>query len=149
MCRWFLVLVLDKSECISRGTPLVSCDVCRPICTSTSSFTVNSFTVVNNTKLYSQELDQPTFVNKIVSADDKFMYVEGWDATPVENHLFRVPLTGELKTQLTKLPGWHQTTFHQLRQRQRLLSKQGLQKVPLFQQENFLSSLESNLKHVL
>ena len=47
--------------------------------------------LVNNTKLYSQELDQPTFVNKIVSADDKFIYVEGWDATPVENHLFRVP----------------------------------------------------------
>ena len=67
--------------------------------------------MVNNTKLYSQELDQPAFVNKIVSADDNFIYVEGWDATPVENHLFRVPLNGELKTQLTKLPGWHQTTF--------------------------------------
>ena len=47
----------------------------------------------------------PTFVNKIVSADDKFMYVEGWDATPVENHLFRVPLMASRKLSLQNNQG--------------------------------------------
>ena len=68
-------------------------------------------TLVGKTEVYSRELNQPAFVNKIVSADEKSIFVEGWDATPVENHLFRIPLNGKPKTQLTKQPGRHQTTF--------------------------------------
>ena len=47
----FLVLVLNKSKRVCRGTPLVSCYVRRFICTSIISISIYRTIVVNNTKL--------------------------------------------------------------------------------------------------
>jgi dipeptidyl-peptidase-4 len=39
------------------------------------------------------------------------IYFEGWIATPLERHLYRVPLDGGQVEQVTRQPGWHQITL--------------------------------------
>ena len=42
-----------------------------------------------------------------VDADGGWVYAEGWRSTPLERHLFRVPLAGGPAAQLTPEPGTH------------------------------------------
>ena len=54
-----------------------------------------------------QELNGPNHVNRIVGADSHNIYVCGWDNTPIENHLYAVPLDGTAAQTLTTANGWH------------------------------------------
>jgi dipeptidyl-peptidase-4 len=42
-----------------------------------------------------------------VDAAGGWVYVEGWDVSPLERHLFRVPLAGGAAERLTRRPGTH------------------------------------------
>ena len=55
-------------------------------------------------------LQGPTHINHVHAVDDQAAYVSGWDQTPVENHLYRVPLDGSKASRLTQPSGWHDVT---------------------------------------
>jgi dipeptidyl-peptidase-4 len=49
------------------------------------------------------------FLDRVRAVDVRggWVYVEGWRATPLECHLFRVPLAGGAAEQVTREPGFH------------------------------------------
>jgi dipeptidyl-peptidase 4 len=51
------------------------------------------------------------FIDAVRGVDAKggWVYVEGWDGTPVERHLFRLPLAGGAAERITKGDGTHHT----------------------------------------
>jgi dipeptidyl-peptidase-4 len=57
-------------------------------------------------------LPGPTHINRVVSNDDRFIYVLGWQNTATENHLFRIDSADPSVTQLTHTPGWHEVTIN-------------------------------------
>lgn len=44
---------------------------------------------------------------RAVDPEGGFVYVDGWDETPLERHLFRIPLAGGAAERLTSQPGVH------------------------------------------
>lgn len=57
-------------------------------------------------------LPGPTHINRVVSNDDRYIYVSGWQQAATENHLFRIDSVDSSVTQLTRTPGWHETTIN-------------------------------------
>jgi dipeptidyl-peptidase-4 len=54
----------------------------------------------------------PSHINQIHCSDDGFAYVSGWDASPIDNHLFWLALDGSGYGQLTRDDGVHEITLH-------------------------------------
>ena len=54
----------------------------------------------------------PSHINQIHCSDDRFAYVSGWDASPIDNHLFWLALDGSGYGQLTRDDGVHEITLH-------------------------------------
>ena len=52
-------------------------------------------------------------VSEVVSVDEKngWIYFTGWIESPLEKHLYRIPLSGGPPKQISKRPGWHNITF--------------------------------------
>ena len=50
----------------------------------------------------------PTHVNQLIGVDEEKIYACGWQETPIENHLFTIPLDGSPFVQITGEPGWHE-----------------------------------------
>ena len=57
----------------------------------------------------------PSHINQIHCSDDDFAYVSGWDASPIDNHLFWLALDGSGYGQLTHDDGVHEVTVHKSR----------------------------------
>ena len=53
-------------------------------------------------------LASPTHVNQLIGVDEEKIYACGWQETPIENHLFTIPLDGSPFVQITGEPGWHE-----------------------------------------
>ncbi|MCR9261365.1 MAG: S9 family peptidase [Pseudomonadaceae bacterium] len=49
----------------------------------------------------------PTHINAIRHANDEHIFVSGWHESPLENHLFKISLSGDPWLQLTTQEGWH------------------------------------------
>jgi dipeptidyl-peptidase-4 len=54
------------------------------------------------------QLASPTHVNQLLGVDEEKIYACGWQETPIENHLFTIPLDGSPFVQITDEPGWHE-----------------------------------------
>ena len=54
----------------------------------------------------------PSHINQIHCSDDGFAYASGWDASPIDNHLFWLALDGSGYGQLTRDDGVHEITLH-------------------------------------
>ena len=54
------------------------------------------------------QLASPTHVNQLIGVDEEKIYACGWQETPIENHLFTIPLDGSPFVQITGEPGWHE-----------------------------------------
>jgi dipeptidyl-peptidase-4 len=52
-------------------------------------------------------------VTKVSEVDEEgsWVYFQGWTETPLEQHLYRVPLEGGDVEQVTTAPGWHQAVL--------------------------------------
>jgi dipeptidyl-peptidase-4 len=52
-------------------------------------------------------------VSRLSGVDEErgFVYFEGWTASPLERHLYRVSLDGGQPEQVTGQPGWHEIAF--------------------------------------
>ncbi|MEC8618755.1 MAG: prolyl oligopeptidase family serine peptidase [Pseudomonadota bacterium] len=55
-----------------------------------------------------RRLQGPSHINQIHCSDENFAYVSGWDASPIDNHLFWVALDGSGYGQLTHEDGVHE-----------------------------------------
>ncbi len=49
----------------------------------------------------------PTHINAIRHVNDDHIFVSGWHESPIENHLFKIALSGDAWRQLTTQEGWH------------------------------------------
>lgn len=58
------------------------------------------------------KLASPTHLNQLLGADAEKIYACGWQDTPLENHLFAIPLDGSAFTQITKEAGWHDVVLN-------------------------------------
>ena len=56
-------------------------------------------------------LKGPTHINEVLGADQRNLYTCGWDKTPLENHLYAIPLDGSPALALTHDAGWHDVTL--------------------------------------
>jgi len=54
-----------------------------------------------------KNLISPTHINQLIGTDGEHIYACGWQETPIENHLFAIPLDGAGFVQITSEPGWH------------------------------------------
>ena len=54
-----------------------------------------------------KNLTSPTHINQLIGTDGEHIYACGWQETPIENHLFAIPLDGGGFVQITSEPGWH------------------------------------------
>jgi len=54
-----------------------------------------------------ERLACPTHLNQLLGADTEKIYACGWQDTPLENHLFTIPLDGSAFTRITEDAGWH------------------------------------------
>lgn len=59
-----------------------------------------------------RRLQGPSHINQIHCSDENFAYVSGWDASPIDNHLFWVALDGSGYGQLTHEDGVHEVIVH-------------------------------------
>ena len=52
-------------------------------------------------------------VGEVVSVDEKngWIYFTGWIESPLENHLYQIPIQGGPPKKISKRPGWHKITF--------------------------------------
>jgi dipeptidyl-peptidase-4 len=57
----------------------------------------------------------PTHINQVIGADGEHIYACGWQDTPIENHLFAIPLDGRGFVQITDEPGWHDFSLNALK----------------------------------
>ena len=59
-----------------------------------------------------RRLRGPSHINHIHCSNDNYAYVSGWDASPIDNHLFWVRLDGSGYGQLTHEDGVHEVIVH-------------------------------------
>ena len=59
-----------------------------------------------------RRLTGPAHINQILSSNQQVATVTGWDATPIENHLFELSLDGSGYRQLTQGAGIHDIVMH-------------------------------------
>ncbi len=52
------------------------------------------------------ELKGPEHLNQVFGQDADSIYAAGWDASPIENHLFKIAKQGQGYTQVTTRQGW-------------------------------------------
>ncbi len=59
-----------------------------------------------------RRLRGPSHINHIHCSDENYAYVSGWDASPIDNHLFWIALDGSGYGQLTHEDGVHEVIVH-------------------------------------
>lgn len=63
--------------------------------------------VLSNDNNQPRTLSGPMHINQVLGADQFNVYACGWDETPIENHLYAIPLAGDGYIKLTEASGWH------------------------------------------